>query len=315
MCESLDDATAGTHHYQQENMKDVTLCTSEVFDFTYIRNVGKLGGTYIHKSYLIPALCKILPEVTASKLSESQTTLFGGTSIPSDCEKILSRKRWLQCGSFNLLDDPTPILGRSLVFTGVRNPYMRSVSIYKYIVERFESSPPTETIHKTVMNFTECFGGYHASLDACLSNKGAGEFHWKEQVSALQPICSAIQQLRRQQPQHTATKKSKGIIAIPTEHLVTGLDHVIEYINMNNLPDFIRKEGVYLPLPSTFSGISKVNAVRYEEEDQASWLQYFTTCGQQCINALQNLYFPGDTAMLQNLYGYVNDASDLPTSY
>ena len=318
--DSVDGHVQVQEHGNNEVLKDVTLCTSEVFDFTYIRNVGKLGGTYVHKSYLIPVLCKILPEVTSTTLSESQTTLFGGTLVSSDCERKLSQKRWLKCGTFNLLDDPTPVLGRSLIFTAVRNPYMRAVSIYKYIVERYASSS-NDILHKNTMNFTECFGGYHESLDICLAKKNAGNFHWKEQATELRAICSIMQgqQLQQQQKQQTDTTitSNNRIIGIPTEKLVDGLDQVIEQLNKNNLPQFIKQQGRNLPLPSKFSGLSKVNAVQYDndEESRTSWLHYFEKCGHRCLKAIQEIYFPNDAMMLSNLYGDVNTTSDLPISY
>ena len=171
------------------------------------------------------------------------------------------------------------------------------------------------------MNFTECFGGYNESLVICLAKKNAGNFHWKEQATGLRAICSImqgqqLQQQRKQQTDATITSNNR-IIGIPTEKLVDGLDQVIEQLNKDNLPQFIKQQGRNLPLPSKFSGLSKVNAVQYDndEESRTSWLHYFAKCGHRCLKAIQEIYFPNDAMMLSNLYGDVNTTSDLPISY
>ena len=72
-------------------------CVSRVFNFTYLRVVGKTAGTFVQKTYLIPQLCKLLESSGTVRLSKQKTKLFGGSVVPKDCERQLLKLGWLDC--------------------------------------------------------------------------------------------------------------------------------------------------------------------------------------------------------------------------
>ena len=177
-------------------------CVSRVFNFTYLRVVGKTAGTFVEKTYLIPQLCKLLESSGTVRLSKQKTKLFGGSVVPKDCERQLLKLGWLDC---HIQGNLTEVyIGH--VFTVIRNPYARAVSIYKYIVERSGKNT----------SFANCYGGKLESLDECFSGLGANSDHWREISRELQNNCFDLE------------GSGKPIVALFMENLVEGLDAMIK---------------------------------------------------------------------------------------
>ena len=116
------------NHGDESSSLPVGCCTSQLYRFVYVRQAGKLGGTTVQKSFLLPTLCAAHINSTSKK----SIHLFGGAEVPYGCEEYLRRFGLLDCTC-----KESSQLPKDISFLVVRHPFARFISIYKYVLEEW----------------------------------------------------------------------------------------------------------------------------------------------------------------------------------
>ena len=225
------------------------MCVSTKYHFAYLRGSGKVGGTTIEQSYLVPLMCHtFFPASPADLANQNRVkTIWGGAVIRADCELKLKTAGLLDCGRLS-----SSMANQRHVFTSVRDPFARAVSIFKYLLVNSSQH----------VSFADALAGKQ-STDIFRMFEGARNtdpFHWEQQLALLLPLCSQLPsiQMVRIEP-----------------NILSNLDTVVAHINEGR-----PKSLPALRLPS--NGTLTRNEAAYD----CPWPCYFQVCGRRCFETV-----------------------------
>jgi hypothetical protein len=278
---------------------------SERYNFGLMRHVGKVAGTALLHGLLIPTLC----------------SQFYSKVRRGGCQPWLARQGYLR-GARDLVE----VTALRFIFTVIRDPYARAVSLYKFMCE--ERATIAGWISFELMLCGA--GGPAAQIPKHYPGYRDGGFwavHWEPQAPFLLALC----RLTGQGIQGAARARAL-VRAIRIEpNVVDGLDAVIDEVNRGPYRTLSRPGPQALQKPSDFvsqlvasgggdqmgessssggggtsvnteqkgshrgigtgtgggASTSTANALNY---GGCPWQCYFQLCGEKCMRAMLDHY-------------------------
>ena len=238
-------------------------CISKRYNFVYVRQAGKLGGTTVEKSYLLPTICAANFH---SPPSNKTSRLFGGARVPEGCEKYLQVSGLLDCKCNERIHEIPP----KISFLVVRHPFARFISIHKYVLEAGGGTNFTgmSAFLKTYahgergMVGRDKFGRLWTGIDLFYGHS-AGSSHWAQQMIHVLPVCRYL----------------PNTSLIPAEfNILQNLQPVVRRIN-------VEKTASLPALPDPRLSTSR-NTLLYD----CPWQCYYELCGRSCFDLVSKWY-------------------------